>query len=140
MAEITGMRSVAAGIPLPSLRSQRQPLPKARGTADRPVALAGKPLRAKAPQPKELKPVQIEEVFKRLSLDDFNKYLRLLNMSTNLFAIQTDIRYDEITHGYRVTIRNTETGKIIREIPPWDISKIVEYIRELVGSKLNIVA
>lgn len=80
-----------------------------------------------------------EELIKPLSQEVVSKVLSKLNMSTNLFAIGMDIRFDNITGWYKVTIRNNETGKVIREIPPWDITQILLYIREQVGKQVDRV-
>jgi uncharacterized FlaG/YvyC family protein len=107
----------------------------------KPEIKPNKPLREGEPVTKTEKPKQppSEEVFKRISLEDFSKYLSQLNMSINLFAFDRDIRFDDTIKWYRVVIRNTETGAVIREIPPWDLSKVVQYIERQVEKHLDLV-
>jgi uncharacterized FlaG/YvyC family protein len=80
-----------------------------------------------------------EEIFKQIPMEDLSRFLNELNMSTNLFAFARDIKFDENINWFRVVIRNTETGKVVREIPPWDLSKIIAYIQSEVGKRLDLV-
>jgi len=95
----------------------------------------GEPVK-KAEKPKEPPP---EQVFDRISQEDMAKFLSRLNMSTNLFAFDRDIKFDDTINWYRVVIRNTETGAVVREIPPWDLTKVIEYIESQVGKRLDLV-
>lgn len=126
-----------AAQPLPRLGTpvqtgQTSPQPAARtGTPPDKVTLQT----GKAPA----KPAAPEELIKPLPKELVAKVLNKLNMSTNLFAIGMDIRFDNITGWYKVTVRNNETGKVIREIPPWDITEILLYIRDQVGKQFDRV-
>lgn len=118
------------GTPAPTEQTSPQPAAKTGTTPDKVMLKTGyTPPKAK----------NSEEVIKPLPKEVVANVLNKLNMSTNLFAIGMDIRFDNITGWYKVTVRNNETGKVIREIPPWDITEILLYIRDQVGKQFDRV-
>ncbi|MEP0814208.1 MAG: flagellar protein FlaG [bacterium] len=145
MAEITGIG--VGRVPAPAVTTApppaplpRQPVSPTPATSSTPPAPAP-PLGSHTPNAEPIRKPNLksfDEIVKPISAEEMSKFLRKLNMSTNLFAIKTDISFDERTNWFRVVVRNTETGQVIREIPPWDIGEIVEYIEQQVGKLLDI--
>jgi len=132
-----GLNSGGQSRPLPPLKAtspERQQFPQ---PVPAPVKLDKKS--EARPKMEKLETFKLEEFIERISQEDMSSFLSKINMSTNLFAIDRDIRYDEQIRWYRIVIRNTETGRIIRKIPPWDLSGIVEHISSQVGKQFNFV-
>lgn len=147
MAEINGigMGSVPLPLAVPTAPAPAppHPAPVSPVPGDSPNSPAQVPHQAQSqPGPGPVKKPDLKsftEIVKPISVEEMSKFLRKLNMSTNLFAIQSDISFDKRINWYRVVIRNTETGQVIREIPPWDIGNIAEYIKDRAGKLLDIV-
>ena len=149
MAEINGIG--LGGTPLPPLQApavqaqkpappQPAPVSPVPGDSSKSPAPVPQPDQS-LPKPEPVKKPQLkpfDEIVKPISAEELSQFLRKLNMSTNLFAIQSDISFDKRINWFRVVIRNTETGKVIREIPPWDIGNIAQYIKDRAGKLLDI--
>ena len=81
-----------------------------------------------SPSVSEMKRQQEEDVQK--AIEEFSKKLEKLR---KIFRGEAEFRYDGELNMVIVKIKDTETGEIIRQIPPEVMVKIAKSINELLG-------
>ena len=75
---------------------------------------------------------------RQMSLEELAEVLRKVNLTFDLFEIQASISVDKKTGDILVEVINQRTGEVIRKIPPYDVSTMVESL-ETGGSILTDV-
>lgn len=63
---------------------------------------------------------------RRMTLEELAEMLRKVNLTFDLFEIQASITVDQKTGDISVEVINQRTGEVIRKIPPYDVSTMVE--------------
>ena len=63
---------------------------------------------------------------RQMSLEELAEMLRKVNLTFDLFEIQASITIDQKTGDILVEVINQRTGEVIRKIPPYDVSTMVE--------------
>ncbi len=63
---------------------------------------------------------------RQMSLEELAEVLRKVNLTFDLFEIQAVISVDQKTGDISVEVVNQRTGEVIRKIPPYDVSTMVE--------------
>lgn len=90
---------------------------------------------ARPPQTEARQRRQTEAVRPReqLSLDELADMLRKLNLTFDLFEIETEFSVDMDDHQIRVVVRNTRTNEVIRRIPAHEFEAQFTSFRDGVG-------
>jgi len=70
-----------------------------------------------------------QEPSKRMSLEELAEVLRKVNLTFDLFEIQATFTIDQKTGDVSVKIINQRTGEVIRKIPPYDVAKVAEALK-----------
>ncbi len=65
---------------------------------------------------------------KRMSLDELAEALRKVNLTFDLFEIQTRFIIDSTSGDISVQIINQRTGEVIRKIPPYELPQVAQLI------------
>ena len=63
---------------------------------------------------------------RQMSLEELAEMLRKVNLTFDLFEIQARIIVDQKTGDISVEVINQRTGEVIRKIPPYDVTTMVE--------------
>ena len=72
---------------------------------------------------------EIKEQFKRMTVDELAEMLQKVNLTFDLFEIQARYHIDKTTGDITVEVINQRTGEVIRKIPPYDVPKITEALK-----------
>ncbi len=70
-----------------------------------------------------------KEQFKRMTVDELAEMLQKVNLTFDLFEIQARYHIDKTTGDITVEVINQRTGEVIRKIPPYDVPKITEALK-----------
>ena len=70
------------------------------------------------------------ELRKQMTLDELAEVLRKVNLTFDLFEIQTRFTVDSDTGEITVQVVNQRTGEVIRKIPPYDLSEIAKALEK----------
>lgn len=72
---------------------------------------------------------EIKEQFKRMTVDELAEMLQKVNLTFDLFEIQARYHIDKTTGDITVEVINQRTGEVIRKIPPYDVPRITEALK-----------
>jgi uncharacterized FlaG/YvyC family protein len=72
---------------------------------------------------------KVVEQPKRMSLQELAELLRKVNLTFDLFEIQARYIIDKSSGDVSVQIINQRTGEVIRKIPPYDVPKVAEALK-----------
>jgi len=72
---------------------------------------------------------QIRERLKPKTLEELAELLRKVNLTFDLFEIQTRYQVNLETGEVTLQIVNQRTGEVIRKIPPYDVPKVAEALK-----------
>lgn len=70
-----------------------------------------------------------KEQFKRMSFEELAEMLQKVNLTFDLFEIQARYQIDKSSGDITVEVINQRTGEVIRKIPPYDVPKITEALK-----------
>jgi len=73
----------------------------------------------------------------QISLAELAEILRKVNLTFDLFEIQTQFTVNSNTGEVTVQVVNQRTGEVIRRIPPYDVPGMVEAIKSQVPYGLD---
>lgn len=69
----------------------------------------------------------------RISTDELEQMLHKVNLTFNLFEIESNVSIDQGSHELHVVVRNTRTGDVIRRIPAYEFKAQFVSFRNGVG-------
>lgn len=82
--------------------------------------------------------LKLTEQVEELSLDELAEMLRKVNLTLDLFEIAAEYSFEEEGKQIKIVVRNTNTGEIIRRIPPAEFVQNLRDMRdELLGVLIN---
>lgn len=66
---------------------------------------------------------------KRMSLEELAELLRKINLTFDLFEVQAKFSTDPVTGQIKVEVVNQRTGEVIRKIPPYEVPRVYDALR-----------
>jgi len=116
-------------------RSAPQPLPPAPTPGSAKPAPDAQPVHnsSPAPAPSAAAHGQADPAVERISTDELEQMLNKVNLTFNLFEIESQVSVDQNSHELHVVVRNTRTGDVIRRIPAYEFKASFESFRSGVG-------
>jgi uncharacterized FlaG/YvyC family protein len=69
----------------------------------------------------------------KISTEELERMLNKVNLTFNLFEIESDVSIDQESHELHVIVRNTRTGDVIRRIPAYEFKAQFDSFRNGLG-------